>query len=293
MKMLIGSGFAELLDKKKINLQGINVGNDLKTHKSINSKNFFYKLKKEKINVPPWSISNPNEKNWLKKDFKSFGGNLVKKSKRNEKSNASEYFQKIIYGEHLSVQFYSNKTKVKILCICEQFFRELNNHPFIIDGLITKKTKKKNYLEILDICEKINRIYKLNGINSLDLILEKKTNDLYVIELNARPGLSTHILARKNLNIFKDSLPKRKYKKGIYYYGTKIIYCKNKIIVDKNNLKKINDISCSKNFSELPKYGQIIDVNEPICLVHAKSKKKQKLQENLEKIAYKFLKHLN
>ena len=116
---------------------------------------------------------------------------------------------------------------------------------------------------------------------------------MYVIELNARPGLSTHILARKNLNIFKDSLPKRKYKKGIYYYGTKIIYCKNKIIVDKNNLKKINDISCSKNFSELPKYGQIIDVNEPICLVHAKSKKKQKLQENLEKIAYKFLKHLN
>ena len=39
--------------------------------------------------------------------------------------------------------------------------------------------------------------------------------------------------------------------------------------------------------------NQIIKINEPICLIHKKSKKVEILREKLEKMSYKIIKNLN
>ncbi|GIR25688.1 MAG: hypothetical protein CM15mP40_02960 [Alphaproteobacteria bacterium] len=68
------------------------------------------------------------------------------------------------------------------------------------------------------ICLRISRFYNLNGINNLDLILEFKTKKLFVIELNARPGLSTNMIYSKHKAIFKKSFEKEKLKNPSFFF---------------------------------------------------------------------------
>ena len=46
-----------------------------------------------------------------------------------------------------------------------------------------------------------------------------------------------------------------------------------KIRLDKKKHEYIKKFQCSNNFSELPRENEIIEKDEPICLVHYKSKK--------------------
>ena len=62
--------------------------------------------------------------NYLVKDFKSFGGNMINNYIKKIKLNKTQYFQKIIKGEHISIQFYSKDLDIKILSICKQLFRK-------------------------------------------------------------------------------------------------------------------------------------------------------------------------
>ena len=53
-------------------------------------------------------------------------------------------------------------------------------------------------------------------------ILEFKTKKLFVIELNARPGLSTNMIHSKHKAIFKKSFEKEKFKNPSFFFGTHI-----------------------------------------------------------------------
>ena len=68
---------------------------------------------------------------------------------------------------------------------------------------------------------------------------------------------------------------------------------KKKIIINKKKIEFIKSLSSSSSFSELPIYNETISTNQPICLIHSKSKKKEILRENLKKISYKIYKNLN
>ena len=61
--------------------------------------------------------------------------------------------------------------------------------------------------------------------------------------------------------------------------------------LDRKN-KCIKNIQFSNNFSELPLENEIIEKDEPICLVHCKSKKFKILRDKLKKISYKFIRNL-
>ena len=214
--------------------------------------------------------------------------NYIKKVKLNK----TQYFQKIIKGEHISVQFYSKDLDIKILSICKQLFRKDHCNPFIIESIVSRKFKRTIINKLNKICLKISRFYNLNGINNLDLILEFKTKKLFVIELNARPGLSTNMIHSKHKAIFKKSFEKEKFKNPNFFFGTHIIYSKKKITLYKNKYKYIKNIQFSNNFSELPRENEIIEKDEPICLVHCKSKKLKILRDKLKKISYKFIRNL-
>ena len=292
LEFIIGSGFSESLGKElPLNLS-LNKGNSIYLHKQIKSKNFFLDLKKNKICIPHWTLKKDISSNYLVKDFKSFGGNMINNYIKKIKLNKTQYFQKIIKGEHISIQFYSKDLDIKILSICKQLFRKDHCNPFIIESIVSKKFKRAIINKLHKICLRISRFYNLNGINNLVLILEFKTKKLFVIELNARPGLSTNMIYSKHKTIFKKSFEKEKFKNPSFFFGTHIIYSDKKLTLNKKQYEYIKNIQFSNNFSELPRENEIIEKDEPICLVHCKSKKFKILRDKLKKISYKFIRNL-
>ena len=289
LEFLIGSGFSESLEKELPLNPKLNKGNSIHLHKKIKSKKFFSDLKKNKICIPPWTSKRNVSKNYVIKDFKSFGGNMIKKYETKIKLNKSQYFQKLIEGEHISIQFLSKNLEIKILSICKQLFRKNHRYPFIIESIVSKRLNRSNINKLYKICLKISRLYNLNGINNLDLVWEFKTKKFFVIELNARPGLSTHIIYSTHKEIYKECFEISNYKNSIFFFGTHIIYSNKKITLDKKKYNYIKTLEFNNNFSELPHENDVIEENEPICLVHCKSKKFKILRDKLKKISYKFI----
>ncbi len=77
-----------------------------------------------------------------------------------------------------------------------------------------------------------------------------------------------------------------------FFYGTKIIYSKKNIMINKNKFKFIESLSNSNSYSELPVLNDTIGIHKPICLIHSKSKKIEILRENLKKMSYKIYNEL-
>ena len=130
------------------------------------------------------------------------------------------------------------------------------------------------------ILRKLLSLYQLNGFNNLDLIINKK-GKVFLIEINARPGLSINIISRLN-----------KLYSGVEGLGTLIIYSNRKIKISKSIYNFFNNKSKSSSYSELPIKNQIIEKNEPICLLHFTFSKNENLEDKIKKITYKFRKEL-
>ena len=277
------------------NLITFNRGNKFFTHRQINSLLFFRDLKKKKINVPSWSIKKPKTNGWLIKNLRSFGGKGVREIGKNIKITKFEYYQKIIDGEHISIQFYSEDKRMKILSICDQSFYKRKNKPYLIESILSRKLDLKTLKKIQEICNQLMKEYNLNGMNNLDIVLENTSKIIYVIELNARPGLSTNFLSKKYKDLYKDNFLKiiEKKNENNFFYGTKIIYSNKNIIINKKKFKFIKSLSNSRSYSELPVLNDTIGIHEPICLIHSKSKKIEILRENLKKMSYKIYNELN
>ena len=91
------------------------------------------------------------------------------------------------------------------------------------------------------------------------------------MEINPRPGLSSRIISSIN----KDFLNKDTSLKIINnapYFSTTIIYAKKNILINKKKFSFLKKLSIFQEFSELPILGDIIKVDEPLCLVHLNSK---------------------
>ena len=84
-------------------------------------------------------------------------------------------------------------------------------------------------------------------------------------------------------------------KKKITYNGHRsstVIYARKEIKINKRKKIFLKKFCHSKLFSELPKLGDIIKVDEPICLLHLKSKNRICLNKKIEKIQSNFLKKI-
>lgn len=283
---MIGSGFAESLNLTKIIGNRLNYGNSIETNKIIKSKEFFVMMQKQKILHPNWSFK--INKNWLIKYFDSFGGEKVFNSSKSKiLKRKNRYFQELILGDHISVQFFVNKDQITILCYCKQHFNHNCKRPFLIKALTTLNLSDKIKKKVDIILKKVSSFYKLNGLNNLDLVVENNEN-VYLIEINPRPGLSINIISRLYTSNGFSSKDKK-----IPGFGTMIIYSNKKITNNKKTYEFFYEISKSSNYSELPTKDEIIKKNNPICLSHFTFSENENLEEKIKKISYKFHKELS
>jgi len=291
-KILIGSGFAEEITKKNIIANRQNLGNDYETISKIKSGLFFKELEKNNITHPKSTRSRPKSSDWLVKSFASAGGTNIKKIDESKKKlKHDEYYQKFLEnGEHLSVQFFCNNNTAFIKSICEQLMSKRTKNPFLIESLITKNVTSDFFKKLKNLVNRVSYIFKLNGLNNIDLVLHKKK--IYLIEINPRPGLSMNIISQlsKDFTNYENSKLKKISKE--LYFSTTILYASKKIFINKDKFKFIKELDSTKNFSELPNIYDKIMPDEPICLLHLKSKQRDLLSEKIEKMSYKVLSHL-
>ena len=143
------------------------------------------------------------------------------------------------------------------------------------------------------LCKKICRLYFLNGINNLDIVLEEKSNSIFLIELNARPGLSTNMIYKSYPKIFDKPDFLKKQSKSNLIFATKIIYSEKDISITNKNFRFIKSLKKKNIFSELPTENEIIKKGNAICLLHLSSKKIHILREKLKKMSYKLISNLS
>ena len=287
MSILIGSGFAETITEDIISNRK-NYGNNFETIKKTKSKSFFEELQKQKINFPKISKQPKKSGKWLIKEYQSFGGTKVKTFKESQYINNKAYLQKFIDGDLISVQFFVEDKNIEILAICDQVTTNTKKG-FLIKSLVTKNIKINLAKKVYNLVKKISKTFLLKGINNLDLILQGKK--IFLLEVNPRPGLSTNILHSNYKNIFKIKSPKKKITYNGYHSST-VIYARKKIKINQKKEIFLKKICFSKLFSELPNLGDIIKVDEPICLLHLKSKDRILLSKKIEKIQSEFLREI-
>ena len=288
MGIIIGSGFAETISEDIISDRK-NYGNNFETIKKTKSKKFFEELQKHKINFPRISKQPKNNGKWLIKEYQSFGGIKVKLFKVSEQINEKTYLQKFIDGDLISVQFFVENKNIEILAICDQIITNSNKGLFLIKSLVTKKIKINLSKKIYTLTKKISKIFSLKGINNLDLILQEK--NIFLLEVNPRPGLSTNILHSIHKNIFKSKNPKKKITYNGFHSST-VIYARKEIKINQKKKIFFEKFCLSNLFSELPDLGDIIKVDEPICLLHLKSIDRILLNKKIEQIQSRFLRKI-
>ncbi len=287
MSILLGSGFAETISEDIISGRK-NYGNNFETIKKIKSKSFFKELRKQKINFP--SISKQPKKNgkWLIKEYQSYGGTKVKLYTSSKYINKNAYLQKFINGDLVSVQFFVENQNVEILSICDQITKKSKKGLFLIKSLVTKKIKTNLSKKIHSLVKKVSKTFSLKGINNLDLIMQGE--NFFLLEVNPRPGLSTNILNSNYEDIFEIKSPKK-----ITYHGhhsSTVIYARKEIKINKRKKIFLNKFCISRLFSELPNLGDIIKVDEPVCLLHLKSKDRILLNKRIEQKQSEFLRKI-
>ena len=278
MKILIGSGFAENIKSPKLFLERENYGNSFETIKKLKSELFFKILKREKIDFPKSIKFKPADGKWLIKSFNSFGGQNVNLYVDNKNLKPKEYLQEKIIGEQISVQFSAQKKEINILGIFEQVLKNPEKGNFFIKSLISKRVTLKFYEQIFSITKKIASIFKLNGLNSLDLLLSKKK--LFLIEVNPRPGLGINIILKINKSLFSKKKTFDQINRN-FFYSTSVIYSKKKIIINNVVFKNFKNFTETEELTEFPNAGDIIKVDEPICLLHLKSKNRNFLKKKI------------
>ena len=199
-----------------------------------------------------------------------------------KKINGNEwYYQKKIIGDVFSVQFFCKKNNIEILSVCSIMTKELGKFPFYLNGIITKKLNYEKVKEVSEIVTVTSKLFSLNGFNNIDLIYDQECKKIKVLELNPRPGLSTKMNEKILFKLFKSKLcSTHEFVNPKKFYSSSIIYSKKNFKIGEKHSNFLNKLP-EKKFSEVPMKFDIIEKNQPICLLHLSSDNKERLKSKI------------
>ena len=155
------------------------------------------KIKFEKFILKPVSSGSSNGLIIIKtkRDLLSFI-KILKKFKNSFKKNEKFLIEEYISGKELTVSVIKNQLNYQSLEVTEivslnktydyqaKYTKGFSKH--FIPARITKQKHKK----CLNLSLKIHKIFKCNTLSRVDLILSKKENKIYFLEINSQPGMT-------------------------------------------------------------------------------------------------------
>lgn len=286
--VIYGSGLENHLETLKYLEQNFTIiGNSADVFESIQNKAYFFeKLKHHNICYPETSFHHPhNEDNWLIKPLNGEGGVGIK---RYTAESHNCYWQKYCAGTAKSVLFIAKGSEYKIIGFHKQLVTQINDCPFVFDGVINQP--ELNDIVALSLKQTLKKLvneFSLKGINSLDFI--ENNNQLYVLEVNPRPSASLNLYDFDLLSEHIDSClggaealvtPEPSEAKASatnnssFYRAYKIVFAKTDITIS-------NQIIWPSWVSDKPQKGSIIYTGMPICSIIAGGKNEQQVEDLL------------
>ncbi|MEZ5828908.1 MAG: ATP-grasp domain-containing protein [Hyphomicrobiales bacterium] len=269
--VIYGSGFEDrpaLLDQ--IAKRWPVLGNDAKTVAHIKSPDtFFATLDRLAIPHPATMMERPaRDAGWIAKRRCGAGGSHVVPS-RLQKSASDIYFQALMEGRTVSALFVADGSRSRILGFSEQWTAPAPGRLWRYGGAVRPAVLSASVeAAATESIAKATKAFGLTGLASADFIVSGNTP--YLLEINPRPGATLDIFAtaakpllRLHLDAVMDGkLPRIPSLDGAA--ASAVVYAPKRVIVP-----------CNMNWpswaADLPKPGERIDKQRPICTLLARA----------------------
>jgi predicted ATP-grasp superfamily ATP-dependent carboligase len=270
--LVYGSGFEDRPDL----LMGISarwpvLGTEAETVARIKSPEmFFAALDRLGVAHPKTVMERPPlGAGWIAKRWGGAGGSHVVPS-RLQKDAANVYYQELIEGRAISALFVANGRAGRVIGFSEQWTAPAPRRLWRYGGAVQPATltpEVKSQME--EAVASVAGAFRIRGLASADFIV--RGTDAFLIEINPRPGATLDIFAsaaRPLLGLHLDAVRNGKLPRKPFVFeggaASAIVHAPRRVIVPRNMV-------WPDWAADLPKPGERIDKQRPICTVLARA----------------------
>ncbi len=169
---------------------------------------FFAALQRLNINYPGVCHAFPNEhvNDYLLKLAGGSGGAHIRSASSHESVLADHYYyQQKIDGQPVSLLFLANKYDIEVIGFNEQWLDPAADAPYRYGGAVSNiELSTCVQQQLIDAARKLTREFSLQGLNSLDAIVEAASNDqVFVLEINPRLSATVDLYNCAKLNLLQ------------------------------------------------------------------------------------------
>jgi len=247
------------------------IGNDASTVERIKApENFFATLEQLGIVYPSTVTERPPKgAGWVAKRRGGAGGSHVVPS-RLQKDAPNVYYQALIEGRAISALFLANGRKCRVIGFSEQWTAPAPLRRFRYGGAVRPATlPKAAEFEMARAVALVASAFGLRGLASADFVLRE--NHPFLLEINPRPGATLDIFAgaaKPLLGLHVDAVTLgRLPRETLAFEGaaaSAVVHAPNGVIVPRS-------MTWPAWAADLPKPGEQIDKQRPICTVLARA----------------------
>jgi predicted ATP-grasp superfamily ATP-dependent carboligase len=270
--VIYGSGFEdrpELLTRIAARMPLL--GNDAGTVATIKApESFFGTLERLGVAHPETRTERPRKgAGWVAKRRGGAGGSHVVPSRLQEDASGI-YFQRLIEGRAISALFLANGRHCRVIGFSEQWTAPAPRRRFRYGGAVRPASlSKAAEAEMGRAVGLVASAFGLRGLGSADFLL--KENQPYLLEINPRPGATLDVFAgaaKPLLGLHVDAVTSSRLpREGLVFEGaaaSAILYAPKGLIVPRNMI-------WPSWAADLPKPGEQIDKQRPICILLARA----------------------
>ncbi len=266
--VIYGSGFERNPEMIEALSQKFTVaGNNTETVRLIKDPAYLAQLCSEfGIRHPEIQFDPPNNpKGWLSKLAGGAGGSHVKPLNGGT-TGLKHYFQRFISGRNLSALFLADREKAHIIGFSQQWSAPSKISPYRYGGAVRlRRFNKKKAKDIEDWLTALTRRTNLVGLCSADFIVGD--TDLYLIEINPRPGATLDIFDTEEAPLLRQHL------QALAGYGISIPSYKGStasaIAYTAKAISAFPEIIWPTMTADHQRAGTALQAGDPVCTVFA------------------------
>jgi len=240
-----------------------------------NPQIFFAALDQLEIACPKWHTSLPETLNnvLLKAVGGSGGGHIQYADDSADKPDYPHYFQQRIEGDAISVLFVADGQQVDVVGFNLQWVNEAPKAPFRFGGIASNADLSPSVKSQLRLAvEKLTRHFGLLGLNSLDAVISRHDEQVFVLELNPRLSASVDLYLDARPDLLEchvqsccNTLPETSSVMMQTSRALTVVYAKEEVLINADFVWT----EWVKDYPQMHGHGIKINAGEPICTVHA------------------------
>jgi len=247
------------------------LGNDAATVEAVKApETFFARLDALAVPHPVTVTARPAKSaGWIAKRRGGAGGSHVVRG-RLPKGATNVYYQALVEGRAVSALFVANGRNARVLGFSEQWTAPAPRKPWRYGGAVQPASLSRAAAAAMEqAVARAAKAFGLRGLASADFVLAE--NQPQLLEINPRPGATLDIFAdavKPLLNLHLDAVLNGKLRwKTLMFEGAAasgILHASTTVIVPRNMKWPLWS-------ADLPKPGERIDKQRPICTVLARA----------------------